>query len=72
MENKKAFRIAFDFAERWKPCPSNLEEWEAAAREVVVICGQNGNDPFLKGLIIAVYENLDREWNKQRGGTICG
>ena len=71
MDNKKAFRIAFDFAERWKPCPDSLEEWEAAAREIGVICGQNGNDPFLQGLIIAVYDNFDREWKKRKGDTVC-
>ena len=71
MDNKKAFRIAFDFAERWKPCPDSLEEWEAAAREIGVICGQNGSDPLLGDLIIAVYNNFDREWKKRKGDTVC-
>lgn len=71
MENKKAFRIAYDFAERWKPCPNNVEEWVTAAREMGVICGQNGSDPFLGDLIIAVFDNFDREWKKRKGDTVC-
>ena len=71
MENKKAFRIAFDFAERWKPCPDSLEEWEAAAREIGVICSQNGNNPFLGDLILAVYEEFGRQWKARKGDTVC-
>ena len=71
MDNKKAFRIAFDFAERWKPCPDSLEEWEAAAREAGAISYQNGNDPLLMGLLIAVYDELDRQWKKRKGDTVC-
>lgn len=70
MDYKKAFRIAFDFLERWKPCPDTLEEWEAAARELGTIGAQNGNDPLLCGLIIAVYDEFDRQW-KERNGTQC-
>ena len=68
MDNKQAFRIAFDFAERWKPYPQSLEEWEAAAREMGVICGQNGNNPYLGDLILAVYEELGRRW---KGDNVC-
>ena len=67
MNNKKAFRAAFDFAERWKPCPNSPEEWEAAAREIGVICEQNGNDPYLQGLIIAVYDEFERQWKLRKG-----
>ena len=71
MDNKKAFRIAFDFSERWKPCPDSLEEWEAAAREIGVICSQNGNNPFLGDLILAVYEEFGRQWKARKGDTVC-
>ena len=71
MDNKKYFRIAFDFAERWKPCPDSLEEWEAAAREIGVICSQNGNNPFLGDLILAVYDEFGRQWKARKGDTVC-
>ena len=71
MDHKKAFQIAFDFLTRWTPCPDSLEEWEAAAREAGTICGQNGNDPLLMGLITAVYDEFDRQW-KERNGKQCG
>ena len=70
MDYKKAFRIAFDFLERWKPCPNTLEEWEAAARELGAIGAKHGSDPLLCGLIIAVYDEFDRQW-KERNGTQC-
>lgn len=71
MENKKVFRVAYDFAERWKPCPANNEEWRAAAVEMALIASQNGNDPFLNDFLIAVYSQFEREYKRKEEQKEC-
>lgn len=71
-EYAKAYRAAFEYQKRWMPCPSDLEEWEAAAREVAAIANQGGNDPFLKDLLIAVYSELERQYKKRKDEEKCG
>jgi len=65
MIKKKFFRLAFDFYERWFPCPANKTMWERCTLDGAMICSENGNDPFLKDLMAAVYHELSR--NKDRG-----
>lgn len=67
MTNKQVFRVAFDYAERWSPCPDSLEEWVCSTQEIGALYDQNGKDPFLLDLLIAVRKNFDREY-KQKGG----
>lgn len=71
-EYTKAYRAAFDYQKRWMPCPSDLEEWEAAAREAAAIANQGGNDPFLIDLLIAVYAELERQYKERKDEEKCG
>lgn len=71
-EYAKAYRAAFDFQKRWMPCPSDLEEWEAAAREVAAIANQGGNDPFLMDLLVSVYTELERQYKERKDEEKCG
>ncbi len=64
MIKKKFFRLAFDYYERWSPFPANGNLWERCSLDGARICSENGNDPFLKDLMKAVYMELSR--NKDR------
>lgn len=71
---KRDFRAAFEFLDRWKPFPGSLEEWEAAAREVGAVYAQNGKSPLLCDLLVAVYDELGRQYKIKQEGTVeqCG
>jgi hypothetical protein len=70
-EYAKAYRAAFDFHKRWMPCPSDPEEWNAAAREVLTVANQGGNDPFLIDLLGAVYSELERQYKERQEEEKC-
>lgn len=60
MINKKYYRLAYEYHQRWSPCPATAEQWERAAADGKRICSENGNDPFLRALLVAVYQDLSR------------
>lgn len=66
---KRDFRAAFDFLERWKPFPASLEEWEAAARESGAVYAQNGESRLLCDLLVAVFDELGRQYKINQEGT---
>ena len=57
-------------AEYWKshtpgidePPEAELQYWEEAANDICEVSNAGGNDPFLMGLLVAVYEELEREF----------
>ena len=79
---KKLFRIAYDFMNRWQPCPENAEAWEAAAENIMEASEAGGNHPFLNDMLIAVYAELERQYknpekpnetqNNPKEATKCG
>lgn len=71
-EYAKAYRAAFEYHKRWMPCPSDLEEWEAAAREAATVAYQGGNDPFLMDLLVAVHSELGRQYKERQEQEKCG
>ena len=48
------------------PPPSEVEYWQQTAQDVSDTARAQGNDPFLIGLIMAVYEELEREYEQMR------
>lgn len=70
-EYAKAYRAAFEYHKRWMPCPSDREEWIAAAREAETVSNQGGNDPFLIGLLGAVYSELERQYKERQEEEKC-
>lgn len=42
--------------------PAELEYWDEAARDIAETASAYGNDPFLTGLLTAVYGELEREF----------
>lgn len=62
MINKKFYRLAYEYHERWEPCPQSGDEWEKAAIDGAKVCADNGNHPFLKALMKAVYDEMGRNY----------
>ena len=54
------------------PPPAELDYWEKAARDVSGVSARYGNDPFLIGLIVEVYEELEREYKARRDAAAAG
>ena len=71
-EISKAYRAAFEYHKRWQPCPASLEEWDAATQEICFISNQGGNDPFLKDLLVAVFNDLERKYTERTEEAKCG
>lgn len=46
---------------------AELDYWEEASSDMCSTSNAFDNDPFLVGLLVAVYEELEREYNKLRG-----
>ena len=66
MINKKFYRLAYEYHERWSPCPASGDAWSMCAMDGARICADNGNDPFLVSLIKAVYFELARVYHEKR------
>lgn len=59
---KAVYRQVFDFHERHKPFPQTPEEWEETARDFAQTVEAAGGSPFAVSLLMAVYEELERQW----------
>ena len=71
-EYKQAFRVAFNFLDKWQPCPETLEQWEAIGQEAAIIHEQSGGNKFLCSLLVAVIDELERQYSQERTETKCG
>lgn len=57
------------------PPQVELDYWEEAATDISATANAYNNDPFLTGLLVAIYEELGREYDALRGynkGTAKG
>jgi hypothetical protein len=50
-----------------EPPQAELDYWEEAATDIAATANAYSNDPFLNGLLVAVYEELEREYQSLRG-----
>lgn len=66
MLNNKWYRLAYEFHLKYSPFPKSTDDWCNAAEEAGRICGTNDNDPLLMSLIMAVYDDFDREYKAAR------
>lgn len=48
------------------PPEAELQYWEKAANDASATASAHDNDPFLIGLLLAVYDELEREYNALR------
>lgn len=61
-------------AQYWKTHTAGADEipdaereyWERTSQDIVATANQYGNDPFLMGLLGAVYDELGKEYEKRR------
>ena len=56
------YRAACNFHERHTPAQLSADYWDAAAEDMVEVSNEFGNDPFLMELLVAIYEELEREY----------
>lgn len=50
-----------------EPPQAELDYWEEAATDVSATANAYNNDPFLIGLLVVIYEELEREYQSLRG-----
>ena len=67
-EYKRDFRAAFNFLAKWEPHPATLADWESAARESGEVYAQNGGSKLLCALMVAVFDELDRQYQIDQEG----
>lgn len=60
-EQRKAYRIAFDFHETRKS-----RDLTRTARDMAKAASEHGNNPFLNDLLTAFYNQLEREQKERR------
>jgi len=60
------YRAACNFHERHHPAQLTADYWEAAAEDMTKTSNEFDNDPFLMELLLAVYEELEREYETLR------
>lgn len=54
------------------PPQEELDYWEKAARDVGEVAVMCGDDPFLTGLLVEVFEELEREYKARRDAAATG
>lgn len=64
MISNQAYRVAFEFHRKWSPCPATAADWEKATDDMCRISGANNNDALLIDLLVAVFNDLEREWKE--------
>lgn len=52
------------------PPPSEVEYWQQTAQDASDTARTQGNDPFLIGLLMTVYEELEREYEQMRENAL--
>lgn len=62
---KHLYRAAHDFHARWAPCPAD-NEWDECCEDMTRTANQHDNNEFLVGVLVAIYEELERAYNAAR------
>jgi hypothetical protein len=66
------YRAACNFHERHHPAQLTADYWEAAAEDMTKTSREFHDDPFLMELLLAVYEELEREYETLRKNDLAG
>lgn len=61
LETKRHYRLAMLFHSQHSPAQNTPEYWRRTADDIANLAAANGNDPFLAGLLLAVWGELERE-----------
>ena len=63
------YRAVFDFHRRHYPFPQTPEDWQAAAQDFAQTAEAAGGSPFATSLLLAVLDELERQWKGAQGVT---
>ena len=66
------YRAACDFHERHNPPTVDGEYWEAVCDDMTATVNRFQQDPFLIGLLLAIFEELEREYKALMEGASEG
>ena len=50
------------------PCPHDLTEWEKCAADFCAVSNKHGNNRFMMGLLMAVYNELEAAYKEYQKG----
>lgn len=64
MISNQVYRAAFEFHQKWSPYPATAADWDKATDEMSKISGENNNNALLIDLLVAVFNDLEREWKE--------
>lgn len=57
------WRKAYEFKQRWFPCPVAMEDWGKCNDDMIRVA--NGAPTLLRGLLVAVWEEFEREYDRR-------
>ena len=63
-EYRAIYRAVHDYHERHNPPQLTLEYWQAAVEDVGRVAVAFNNDPFVIALLLAVFDELEREYKQ--------
>ena len=67
---KAHYRAAMFFHAKYSPPRAgDPSYWDDVCEEMTNLANENGNDPFLMGLLLTVWEELEREYNNIKNKT---
>lgn len=60
------FRAVYTFRQKYQYPFSGTAFWQQAADDMAVIAARYGNHPFAQALLVAAYEDIEREYRETR------
>lgn len=63
---RSLYRVACNFHEKHNPPQTSESYWVNVGEEMCEICRRFDNDPFLTGLLLAVFDELEREYKSMQ------
>lgn len=65
-KTREILSVIYRFRQKYQN-PTHAERfWAACAQEMAAISERFGNDPFCDDLLVACYQDIEREWKGER------
>lgn len=68
---REVFRVAYIYRQKYQNPTEDTAFWERAADEMNTIYHHCQKHPFAKGILLACYEDIERELKESRADTQC-
>lgn len=65
---KGIYRAVYDYHSRHGPFPAGPDGWQEAAADLAQLVAAAGGNPFLKSLLMAVYDEMERRHKAAKNG----